>query len=619
MSDDLSALARLSGVQLSYTGQMSERRAASPETLRAVLAAMGHATGSPAEIRASVDAARSLAEAQILPPYVVAVPGTSRTIGTGGTWTLTLEDGTETRGRGPLPPLPVGRHSLVADGARCWILTAPARLPLPKRGWGVTAPLYGLRGPGGGLADYADLAEAARALAAHGAGFLGINPVHAGFPSDPAQFSPYSPSHRRRLSVAHLAIPGDAATGAGGALIDYATALPARLGAARRQFEASGSTPEFDAFLASEGARLTRFATYQALAQHHGPHWSSWPAALRSPDSPDVRAFAAAHQDAVRFHAWLQFLAHEQLSAAAQAAREAGMAHGLYLDLAVGTHPHGAETWSDPEGFAKGVSLGAPPDAFSKDGQTWNVAPFNPRALIASGFAPLAATLRAQLRYAGMLRVDHILGFERAFWVPDTGAPGAYVTMPKDAMLAVLRIEAHRVGAVIVGEDLGNIPEGLQHDLAESGILGCDVAQFMPGAAAGAYREAALASFGTHDLPTWSGWQDGRDIDARVAVAGLSPDAAETAHSSRARDVAKLLSGTGGATVDALHGFIAASSARLVALQLEDILEVADQPNLPGTVDEYPNWRRTLPVAAQNLAADPRLARAARIMQAASR
>lgn len=618
MTDDLSALASLAGVQLSYLGQMSERRAAAPDTLRAVLAAMGYDTMDAAAIRDGLAAERETRKIRTLPAYVIATPDAPPDLAVAGAWVLRNEDGAETEGQGPLPPCPIGRHCLdTAEGAT-WILCAPPALPLPAPGWGVTLPLYGLRGPEGGLADYRDLETAIRGLARHGAGFVGINPVHAGFPSDPAQFSPYAPSHRRRLSVAHLAVPGDTPSGHG-RLIDYGTAIPARLSAARRAFEADTDSAAFDAFRAREGAGLRRFAVYEALAERHGPHWSAWPETYRSPDSPTVADFAAAHEDALAFHAWLQFLADRQLGAAAAAARAAGMAQGLYLDLAVGTHPHGAETWSDAQGFARGVSLGAPPDAFSKDGQTWNVAPFDPRALIASGFAPLAATLRAQLRYAGMLRVDHILGFDRAFWVPMSGEPGTYVTMPKDAMLAVLRIEAHRAGAVIVGEDLGNIPEGLDTDLAASGVLGCDVAQFMPGTGAGGYRRAALASFGTHDLPTWAGWQTGRDIAARASVAGLAQDAAEEARSHRARDVEKLRTRTRGGSPDDLHRFLGSVSSRLVALQIEDILGVEDQPNLPGTVHEYPNWRRQLPCSASNFADHPEIARAASLMREAGR
>ena len=376
----------------------------------------------------------------------------------------------------------------------------------------------------GGIGDYDDLRDAVRTFAETGAGFVGVNPIHAGFPTDPSAISPYSPSHRRRLSVMHLAT-GEAARGSGD-FIDYPGSLHARRAALEAGFDTLGASPGFEAYLRREGSSLERFATYEALAEHHGPTWDTWPEAFQSAESAEVSAFARENAGRIRFHAWLQFLAEEQLSAIRGDADAQGMAQGLYLDLAVGTHPHGAETWAEPGPFAFGVSLGAPPDAFSETGQVWNVAPFNPRALVATGFEALATTLRAQLRFAGMLRIDHILGFERAFWVPD-GLPGTYVAMPREAMLAVVRIEAARAGAVIVGEDLGNIPEGLQDDLKASGILGTRVAMFEKGRPAGDYPEGVLTAFGTHDLPTWAGWRRGRDLEARRQIGAM--DAADDA------------------------------------------------------------------------------------------
>ena len=309
---------------------------------------------------------------------------------------------------------------------------------------------------------------------------------------------------------------------------------------------------------------------------------------------------------------------------AAARARGAGMGLGLYLDLAVGTHPAGAETWEDRASFARGVSLGAPPDAFSPEGQTWGVAPFSPPALADTGFAALAETLAAQLRFAGMLRIDHILGFDRAFWVPE-GMPGLYLAMPREALLAVARIEAARAGAVIVGEDLGNVPEGLAAALDQSGILGCRVAMFERNWETGAFRDAAewdaevLAAFSTHDLPTWKGWRAGRDIDWRARLGRSADPAGE--RRARGQEVAALDAVIGGAAgeVEALHAFLGRSPCRLAALQAEDILGLEEQANLPGTIHEHPNWRRRLPVDAGAFAADPRLAAAAAIMKTCGR
>jgi len=501
------------------------------------------------------------------------------------------------------------------------LLAAPPALALPSFGWGVTAPLYGLRSPAeGGLASYGDLARAARGAGAAGAGFLGINPVHAGFPEDPEATSPYSPSHRRRFSIAHVA-PQAGEAGRPGALIDHAADLATRHAALEADFAAfgaAGGAPAFEAWRAAGGAALEEFAAHQALSERFGPYWGDWPAAFQRPDSAEVRRFATDHADRVGFHAWAQWRAEAGLAEAARAGR--AMRHGLYLDLAVGTHPQGAETWAEPGLFARGVSLGAPPDPFAPQGQRWNLAPFRPDALIAAGFAPLAETLAAQLRFAGMLRVDHILGFQRAFWVPDDGAPGAYVAMPREAMLAVARIEAARAGAVIVGEDLGAVPEGLRPALSARGILGCRLAMFeqnddgapRPPAC---WPEATLGAFATHDLPTWAGWRAGRDIGHRETLGLIDPSAARTARARRAGEVAAFdrVAGTAGGDADAMHRHLARAGSRLVALQIEDILGLGEQANLPGTVTGHPNWRRRLPGGADALAG-AELTRAASIM-----
>jgi 4-alpha-glucanotransferase len=311
------------------------------------------------------------------------------------------------------------------------------------------------------------------------------------------------------------------------------------------------------------------------------------------------------------------------------------MGLGLYLDLAVGTHPAGAETWEDRRSFALGASLGAPPDAFSADGQSWGIAPFNPRALIADGFRALAETLRCQLAHAGMLRIDHILGFERAFWVPeDPGARGAYVRMPRDAMLAVARLEAARAGATLIGEDLGNLPRGLRAALRASGILGCRVQMFERSwdhppvyRAPEAFEPVAIASFSTHYLPTWAGWRDGREITARAHLGHIPEAFAQAEHTRREAEVAAFdtmtlaacPAGTDPAGSAAMHGALAASASALVMVQVENVLDIADQPNLPGTVDEYPNWRQRLPLPPVALAQDPRMRATAAIMADAGR
>jgi 4-alpha-glucanotransferase len=627
MTPDLEQLCARAGVRTEYRDQLGQWRSIEAPTARAILTAMGHPAGSEAEARDSLAAVEAAEAARRLPAYVVVAAGESAEIrGDADLWEIETETGEVIAGQGGapirLPPLALGIHRLRAAGSLCVVLAAPPSLPVPPRAWGVTLPLYGLRpAERGGLGDFADLAHAVGALARHGAAFAGVNPIHAGFFPAAAEFSPYAPSHRRRFNAAHIAVGGEAAPD--GDLVDYAAAYAARWRALEAAFAAAPHDPAFDGFVARGGAALHGFATHQALAEVWGPFWSTWPEAFRDRASDEVARFAAGREERLRFHMWLQHRAEAEL---AEVARAAGtMRFGLYLDVAVGTHPHGAETWLEPDCFARGVSLGAPPDAFSKDGQVWGLAPLNPEGLIAAGFRPVAEMLRQQFRFSRLVRIDHILGFDRAFWVPEAaGVPGAYVAMPKDALLAVARIEAARAGGTIIGEDLGNIPDGLHADLDASGLLGCRLAMFeldLHGQprAAWDYPDKTLASFGTHDLPTYAGWREGRDIAARAALGAIDAETEARARAHRAWEVVQLERVTGGSDAAALERFLAHVHSRLVALQIEDILDIKDQPNLPGTVHEYPNWRRRLPLSPDALGEDARLARAARTMAEAGR
>ncbi len=604
MSERVLQQAEALGVVATYKDQTGQLRHTSVETAKALMAAMGVSDPSEADKVLSDLPTDVICEVDSPPPLVLKTP-----------WVLTLEDGTQTTGTGPLPGLPLGIHTLVSGGESYTLLSAPRALPLPPKSWGMVVPLYGLSETG--IGTYDQLGQLAADLAPKGASFLGLNPVHAGFPSAPEVFSPYTPSHRRRLNVIHLA--GDAGTP--GPLVDYPADVPTRLAALKAEFLAAPFDESFESWQKSEGDRLQRFALHQALSFRHGPFWDSWPIALQDPTSPETKATAQELAEEVRFHAWLQWRAEHALMAAQTEAQSAGMRFGLYLDLAVGTHPYGAETWEDRDSFAFGASLGAPPDAFAADGQNWNLAPFNPLALRARAYAPLAETLRRQMQLAGLLRIDHILGFERAFWVPE-GAPGAYVTMPRDAMLAVVRIEAARAQATVVGEDLGNIPDGLRGSLEASGVLGCRVMMFERTSwEPPVFREpkdydaAAMTSFSTHDLPTWQGWRDGRDIDERARLGSLDAKAQAQETKHRKTEVSALDDLLPAPTLAAMHTALAQSHSRLVAVQAENALHMADQPNLPGTIDEFPNWRQRLPVTAQALGRHETVTHIAQIMR----
>jgi 4-alpha-glucanotransferase len=627
MPDARDRLAAALGIVASYTDQTGRRRRTPKATQAALMRAMGVEAGTDAQAQELL--AKREGAATALPRYAIGAPGEAMRVGgiESANWRLTCEDGRALEGRClPLPPLPLGLHMLHANGSTCTLIVAPPRLPLPAKTWGMTAPLYGLAGPGAGLADTDALTEAGRALAQVGGDFLGLNPIHAGFWDAKVGYSPYTPSHRRRLTALH--IPTGPAQG-GADLLDYAIEIPAKRAALEAAFAKAPGDPGFEAFITTEGPALHRFALHQALSDRHGPFWTDWPAALQDPNSPEARQAAGEMADDIRFHAWLQYRAAESLSAANRAMTDAGAKYGLYLDLAVGTHPAGAETWEDRDSFAQGVSLGAPPDAFSAEGQRWGLAPFNPEAVIAKGFAPLSETLRALFSHAGAVRIDHILGFDRAYWVPDTpGLPGAYVRMPRDAMLAVIRLEAARAGGVVVGEDLGNIPRGLRRQLAASGILGCRLAIFEQANDPPRFRDtksypvAALASFSTHDLPTWRGWRRGHEIELRRGLGHISDSDAARHQARREDEVAALdqmtaahrTPGTTAEDQDALTHALAASSAALVAVQAEITFDMLPQPNLPGTTMEFPNWRQPLPLPAKDWHKAPKLAKTAAIM-----
>ena len=472
-----------------------------PDTRRALLAAMGVPAASEAEARESLANLRARQATRRIPEEIVAMAGREVRIPLAGAadWRLELESGRTQEGsdeREIALTLPAGLHRLTIGDETCLVIAAPERAPavgeFTGRGkaWGLSAALYGLRSRRNlGVGDYRDLAEAAEQAARLGADFIGINPVHArGTASD--GFSPYSPTCRTALEPGHIApdaVPEFECCAEAIRLMEARTAGPGAVRAAdpkprragglldreaheRRQrailetlfhasVEADGpATADLAAWRTGPGRTLEWFAVFEAIARDHGPDWRAWPRALQAADSPQVRRYASENARSVRFHAWLQWLAGRQLVEAQDAARGAGMAFGLYLDLAAGVRPGGADTWAAPACFARGVSLGAPPDAFSPDGQIWNLAPFSPPGLRAAAYRPFIGMLRAAMAHAGIVRIDHVLGLNRSFWVPESGAPGGYVSYPLEPLLALVRIEAARAGCIVVGEDLGSVP-----------------------------------------------------------------------------------------------------------------------------------------------------------------
>ncbi|MCX4236586.1 4-alpha-glucanotransferase [Streptomyces ortus] len=570
--------------------------------------------------------------------------------------------------------LPVGVHELTAtapDGriARAHLVVAPARLPAPEgRTYGLLVQVYSLLSRRSwGMGDLGDLTEltawAGRAL---GAGFVQVNPMHAAVPGAPTDPSPYRPSSRRYPDPVYLRvedIPEFAYVDENdrerllallararelrgsvldeGALIDRDAVWELKreaLELVRKVPLGPGRRAAYCDFLAEEGEALEDHATWYALAEVYGSDWTRWPQGLRDPRSAETARARSELMDRVDFHSRLAWLTDAQLATAQRGARDAGMPVGLVHDLAVGVHPGGADAWAQQEVFAAGMSVGAPPDAFSVQGQDWGLPPWRPDRLAESGYAPYRRLLRALFRYAGALRIDHVMGLFRLWWVPQ-GRPateGTYVRYDAEAMLAILALEASRAGALVIGEDLGTVEPGVRETLQEHGVLGTSVLWFerdwdgtglpLPPES---WRADCLATATTHDLPSTASRLTGDHVELRDRL-GLLTRPVDEERAEAAADVGEwlallarlgLLQGAAGgvseqseeAEIQAVHRFLLRTPARLVGVWLPDAVGDRRPQNLPGTWDQYPNWRLPVadaegrPVTLEELAASPRL------------
>lgn len=636
MSDpdkDLQDLARAHGVQTGFHDLGGTHHAASPDTLRALLAAQGIGTATAREIAGELARAHASTLDRILPEEQILQVGQAATLPTGAPcdWVLLDEGGSEVAaGRAEdtiaLPSLPVGYYRLIAttgrDRQRMRLLVRPATAPdLPGRTgqpriWGLTGALYGLRSrQNGGLGNYADLAEAAQGLGQAGAGFLGLNPIHALGWAAEDMISPYSPTHRGHFNGDHVATARGLGPTPEAALIDYPAFRQRHRTALQVEYARSPRSDAFERWRNAQGPDLADFARFEALSETHGPDFRRWPADLRHPGS------AAATEAGPRadFHAWLQWRAETQIAAAQRAARGAGMALGLYLDLAVGARPGGAEAWMNAGTIAQGVTIGAPPDHLSPRGQSWALAAHAPGPLARAFYAPLRAMLARLMAHAGMLRIDHALGLLRSYWLPDDGSPGGYVGQPFEALLAVIAIEAQRAGCVIVGEDLGLVPDGFRERLNRAGLYSYSVWQYLADQGGDlpppeALPARALACFATHDTPTLQGFWHGTDVGWWQRVGWIGPETAHARHGHRARQRHSLRGHCGlapdapaQAIADGIHRTLARAPSALLAIQLDDALGLDEAQNLPGTINEHPNWRRRLPLAVEEMASDASL------------
>jgi 4-alpha-glucanotransferase len=606
------------------------------------------------------------------------------------TWCVKLEDGGERRGEAAFGALaladqtvldghPIERRTLLLDddlppgyhsvmlqpgGGTCSLIVTPGRCWLPasiergERLWGVAAQLYLLRSQDNwGIGDYADLRRLIEILSARGADVVGLNPLHAMFLDDPEHASPYSPASRLLLNILNIdigSLPEFSSSEAAQALVaspmfqqqlaacrdaslvDYTRVAAIKFQVLSLLFDGVWENAEpqrrqaFEEFRRDRGAAFERSCLFQALRQHFaakGPEradWHNWPEPYQDPHSPAVARFAEENEALVTFRIWMQWLADRQLEDAALAA--GGMAVGLYRDLAVGADPSGAETWTSQRAVVSGAQVGAPPDIYNTAGQDWGLPPFHPRALREEGYASFIALVRANMRHAGGLRIDHVMALQHLYWVPKGQSPanGAYVRYPLDDLVGILALESHRNRCLVVGEDLGTVPEGFRERMAAAGILSYrvlffekDESGFLP---PDTYPDLALAVVGSHDLPTLRGWWEGADIDLRHGL-HLIPDrtAVDEAREQRADDrgqLAEALQHEGllsperreetEVVVEAAHRFLARSRSALAIAQMDDLTGEVDPVNVPMTSDEHPNWRRRLSLSIEELARHPR-------------
>jgi len=559
--------------------------------------------------------------------------------------------------------------TLIVVPERCY---TPPALEGAGRVWGPALQLYALRsGRNWGIGDFTDLRNAIEVAGRAGAGIVGVNPLHALFPHNPDHISPYSPSSRVYLNALYIdveAVPEFAECETARAAVaapefqsrlralraaervDYRGVAEAKLWAMRAVFDHFRSrylvprSPRGEAFLAyqrSGGEPLARFALFQALQEDFHARdetvwgWPVWPEAYRDPAAPQVRAYLEANRDRVDFFAWLQWIAEEQLGACGRRSRELGLGVGLYQDLAISVDRAGAETWAWQGVYAEVASVGSPPDEFNLSGQNWGLPPPIPGALAETAYAPFVATLRANMRRAGALRIDHVMGLMRLFWIPPGAKPGdgAYVHYPFPDLIGVLALESLRNRCLVIGEDLGTAPVAVRDALAPLGVLSYRLLLFekeRDGSfkAPGAYPAQALVAASTHDLPTLKSLWNGHDLDLRAKL-GLYPseELRERQVVERAQDRARLLVALQregllppGVTVHpvsapemtpelarALHIYIARSPARIMVIQMEDVLGQLEQVNLPATSTEYPNWQRKLPLNLEEWSADARV------------
>lgn len=710
MDSPIRQIAQLHGIADSYFDYRGQLKQVSLQSQVAILAALGVQAGDEAAAQDAIHQHETRRWTGFVPPvavfaadrpmaiaFAVPVDLQARSVD----WNVTLESGEprsgasqlaglesieagEAEGRAyqrlslPLPDLPLGYHCasvaldtglqgtlrIVVAPERCF--EAPA-IAEGKKLWGIAVQLYSLRADDNwGIGDFRDLRCLIRLAAPAGCGIVGLNPLHALMPANPAHISPYSPSNRQFLNVLYISVED---------VPDFAECEPARKRVAEPKFQTTlkelratgnvdyvrvaaakfavlsllyanfrerhlaGNTPRGEAFRQFQqiqGQPLRLHAIYDALDGHlrlQGPQywgWPSWPEEYRDPASPAVQRFARERVSDVEYFEYLQWLAAEQLSEAQSTARQAGMAIGLYGDVAVGANPAGSETWSNRHLYLQGASVGAPPDALALKGQDWGIPPQDPHELRLQQYEPFVALVRNMMRYVAALRFDHVMTLYRLWWVPRglLSRDGTYVHYPLQDLIAILALESQRNHCIVIGEDLGTVPEAMTEAMEHYRAYHYKVLLFEQ-APDGSFKPpevyipGAMAVVTTHDLPTLRGWWEEHDVALRSGL-DLYPseELRLQAHDSRARDRVSLLRALvaaglwrwsegeplpeySAALSRAVHAFIGLSSANVALIQIEDLIGMIDPVNVPGTDTEHPNWQRKVSVSLPDIFSNP--------------
>lgn len=667
--DALLELARARGVAVDWVDWKGVPQEVPDATLRAVLGALGSPADTEEQVEESLTRALDDGWNRVLPRSLVLREGRSQRVPVhipedasvhavlrtekGSELDLELEfssagsrdiGGRATvQGLAVVPDhLPLGYHRVeitAGDEAHSMpLIVTPQRLALPddldvdgEQWWGMTTQLYAMRsGRSWGIGDLGDLADVGVWGASLGADFVVVNPMHAAEPTAPIEPSPYLPTSRRFSNPMYIRVEDvpevaylsaaerqliewhgdDARRYLDLDFLERDAVWASKEAALRLVFRAPRTLRRdwsFNTYYERQGEALQDFATWCVLAAEYGQKWRQWPQELQDPRDPAVEKYRQRHEKDVEFYCWLQWVLDEQLNGVQQDLRQTGMRLGVIHDLAVGVHPEGADTWMLPDAVARGVSVGAPPDQYNQLGQDWSQPPWRPDSLAESGYAPFRDMIRQSLRHAGGLRVDHIIGLFRLWWVPDGVSPaeGTYVRMDHDAMIGILLLEAQRAGAVLIGEDLGTVEPWVRAYLSERGVLGTSILWFERDENGPIdperYRELCLATVTTHDLPPTAGYLAGAHMDLRESLGLIEGDVDEI----RARDEADrnevledlaergLLGGDTSvfAQVKALHTYLTLTPSKLLAVSVSDLAQDRRTINQPGTDEEYPNWR----------------------------